>query len=288
MSDAPPPGPSRAGWLKNLSLRLLTAAVGLPGIFYMLYGAPTYVFGIFSLLVAVVAAIELATMTLVGQRLLQTSMVLTTAGLEAVVLFRPDLLLTGLSGVLLIAGLLVLVRPRTMGEASSHFGWLIAGPVYLGVSIGLMARLHLRPDGGSWVLLAMCLAWGSDTGSYFAGRAFGRTQLYASISPKKTVEGALGGLITIVAMAIGMHYLFLPSLPVPHAVGLALVAGVLGQAGDLCISIIKRGAGVKDSGFLIPGHGGLLDRIDALLFTAVTTFLYTRWLQPLAPSISLS
>ena len=90
-------------------------------------------------------------------------------------------------------------------------------------------------------------------------------------------EQSIGGLATIVAMAVAVRFLWLEELSVVHAVAIALVAGATGQAGDLCISVIKRSTGVKDSGKIMPGHGGLLDRIDALMFTAMVTLLYTRW-----------
>ncbi|MCZ7686747.1 MAG: phosphatidate cytidylyltransferase [Sandaracinaceae bacterium] len=164
-------------------------------------------------------------------------------------------------------------------------GWLIAGPLYVGVAVGALAKLHHLDNGGTWVVLSMALAWGSDTGGYFAGRAFGRHKLYEKISPKKTVEGSIGGLAAVVAFALAMRALWIPELPWAHAVVLALVAGAVGQAGDLCISVIKRSMGVKDSGHIIPGHGGLLDRIDALMFTAIVTLLYAEWVLALPSRI---
>ena len=128
-------------------------------------------------------------------------------------------------------------------------------------------------------------AWGSDTGGYFAGKAFGKHKLYEKISPNKTIEGSIGGLVAVVGFALAAHYLWLDELTMVHAIVLGLVAGAVGQAGDLCVSIIKRSTGVKDSGFIIPGHGGLLDRIDALMFTAVVTLLYAQWILGLSATV---
>jgi phosphatidate cytidylyltransferase len=99
------------------------------------------------------------------------------------------------------------------------------------------------------------------------------------VSPKKTVEGAIGGLGGSILGALCAHFWYLPSIPLVHAVALAIVAGALGQAGDLSESLIKRSTGVKDSGQIVPGHGGILDRVDALLVTSAVVFLYTLWLR---------
>jgi phosphatidate cytidylyltransferase len=97
------------------------------------------------------------------------------------------------------------------------------------------------------------------------------------VSPKRTVEGALGGLAASVLSAVVAHFWFLPALPLGRGAALALVAGALGQAGDLGESVLKRSFGVKDSGGIVPGHGGILDRVDALLITGSMTYLYVAW-----------
>jgi phosphatidate cytidylyltransferase len=124
----------------------------------------------------------------------------------------------------------------------------------------------------------MFLSWLADTGGYFAGRAFGKRKLYEKVSPKKTVEGAIGGLLGATAGAVFTSLVLLPELPVAHAVALGLVGGALGQMGDLTESLVKRATGVKDSGSIVPGHGGILDRIDALFFTSAITWLYATYL----------
>jgi phosphatidate cytidylyltransferase len=132
-------------------------------------------------------------------------------------------------------------------------------------------------DGASFVVLALTLAWLSDTGAYFAGRFLGKHKLYEAVSPKKTVEGALGGLAAGTVGALVIHVVLLSSMPISHTIALSLVAGALGQAGDLGESLLKRSSGVKDSGGIVPGHGGILDRVDAMLVTATLTYLYVTW-----------
>ncbi|MGF1469394.1 MAG: phosphatidate cytidylyltransferase [Sandaracinaceae bacterium] len=276
-------------WLANLGLRVLTAVVAIPLVLLMLYRAPLPVFGAFTVLVAGWAAIELGRMTLRGHPLQQALLVVATIGLDATWVFAraPDVTLAAGYGVVVLGAFGALLRPRPLETVAGRMAWSIGGPFYLAAGLSAVANLHQLTDGGTWVVLSLCLAWGSDTGAFVAGRFLGRTPLSPAVSPAKTVEGALGGLATIVLMALVVRQLGLPELAVGHAVVLALLGGLAGQAGDLCMSAIKRSTGVKDTGRLLPGHGGLLDRIDAVLFTAMTTWLYARWVLDIALRLDL-
>lgn len=155
--------------------------------------------------------------------------------------------------------------PRAAGAVA--LSWLWVG--LLSATVVALRRM----DGGgtagfAWVLLAFAVTWGNDTFAYFAGLAFGKHRLYERISPKKSWEGAIGGIAGALVGAFLVRALLLPGLAVPVALAAALGASVLGPLGDLAESLAKRAAGVKDSGTIIPGHGGVLDRIDALLFVA--------------------
>jgi phosphatidate cytidylyltransferase len=151
------------------------------------------------------------------------------------------------------------------------------------VPLTLLALLRKQPGlpraaAPGFVLLAIGLAWLADTSAYFAGRALGRHKLYEAVSPKKTVEGAVGGLAGSVAWAVLASRSFArDALPLGHAIPLALAAGALGQAGDLAESLLKRSTGVKDSGAIVPGHGGILDRVDAVIVTTTVVYLYALW-----------
>ena len=120
-------------------------------------------------------------------------------------------------------------------------------------------------------------AWLADTGGYFVGRFFGKTKLYEAVSPKKTREGFFGSLLGACVGAVLASLWYLPAIPLAHSLPLAVVAGGLGQLGDLVESLIKRSTGIKDSGWIVPGHGGILDRIDALLVASPLVYLYTLW-----------
>jgi phosphatidate cytidylyltransferase len=121
------------------------------------------------------------------------------------------------------------------------------------------------------------IAWMGDTGGYVFGRMMGKTKLYEAVSPKKTREGLLGSVVFSVGAAAAASLTFLPELPTLHAIGLAAVGALLGTMGDLVESLLKRSTGVKDSGSILPGHGGLFDRVDALLVVGPLVLLYVVW-----------
>lgn len=167
-----------------------------------------------------------------------------------------------------------LARPLPHPEASTRMAWLVAGPLYVGATCPTLAILHKLEHGGAWVTLAMFLAWLGDTGAYAAGRAFGKTKMYPHVSPKKTWEGAVGGLLGSMSGAVATHLWIMPSFPLMDGILLALVASPLGMCGDLFASLIKRATDSKDSGWIVYGHGGMLDRVDALMFTSTATMIY--------------
>jgi phosphatidate cytidylyltransferase len=265
---------------KNLALRVASGIVLFP-----LAIALTIVGGIpFALLAsgaAAVAALELVLMFgAVGVAeafgIAVAALIPFTAAFGA-----HDDVLPGWAGLGLAAATVVLLvlaifrrapletTPRTIAVVG--FAWL-----YCGVLVASVVGLRLR-FGVGWVILAFVVTWANDTFAYFAGHAFGRHKLLERISPKKTWEGFAGGAVGSLAGALVTRAL-LPDLRDTLGIGsaLAIAAGgaVLGPLGDLAESLIKRGAGVKDSGKLIPGHGGLLDRIDALLFVAPWVYLF--------------
>lgn len=177
-----------------------------------------------------------------------------------------------------VVALLVLhlTRPGPVDKTPQRVAATALAWLYCGLLVATVGGVRVR-FGFGWVMLAFVVTWANDTLAYFAGRFFGRHLLFPRISPKKTWEGFAGGVAGSVLGAVGAAALFermpLPAgetfrLPPGWAVALGLGASVLGPLGDLCESMLKRAAGVKDSGRLIPGHGGLLDRIDALLFVA--------------------
>ena len=266
----------------NLTLRLATAVVGVPAILAPLYVAPRWAFFLLVFPAAIVGANELFSMTHEHDRVSRALGVLLSAVASLAVFFfhdDPRVLVTVGVGIPLLGPLLTLARLGDMKTAALRACALGFGPLFVAVPLTLLGVLQAT-RGPGWVILALGLAWLSDTGGYFAGRFLGKHKLYEAVSPKKTVEGSIGGLVAVVGWAIVGSFWFLRGeLPVLNGVLLALVGGAMGQAGDLAESLIKRSTGVKDSGAIVPGHGGILDRVDALIFTSAVVYLYVVWIR---------
>lgn len=173
-----------------------------------------------------------------------------------------------LAGLALLAGE-VLFRNRTIQEAATE----LVAPIYIGVPLGLLVALHALVGWRGTLLLIGTVAV-SDSAQYYSGRAFGRRPLAPAISPKKTIEGAIGGLVAGTLFMTFAGPLVFADHPRLGLAALGLVIVIMGIAGDLFESRLKRDAQVKDSSTLIPGHGGVLDRIDALLFVTPVFYVY--------------
>ncbi|MBA7712757.1 hypothetical protein ES703_121746 [subsurface metagenome] len=178
-----------------------------------------------------------------------------------------------------VLSLVWLVLRRQKEGAFIGWAWTIAGILYVGWLLSYFVALRGLDDGRNWVFFALFATFGSDTAAFFIGRALGRHHLVPSISPGKTWEGAIGGIFG----AIMISLLF--TLPTPlglplsywQAILLGLLVSIFGQLGDLVESLLKRNMGVKDSGKLLPGHGGFLDRIDSIVFAGIVVYYYVIW-----------
>ena len=150
----------------------------------------------------------------------------------------------------------------------------LQGPVYTSLPLALLVFIDMRPQGHLWIFFLLTVVFSCDTGAFYFGRSFGKHKLHKRLSPGKTWEGAGGGLISSLIAAM----LFLKFITIhPFNVSLVLMVGLLSissQIGDLAESVLKRNRGVKDSGSILPGHGGILDRIDGLLFAIPVLFFY--------------
>lgn len=154
----------------------------------------------------------------------------------------------------------------------------VLGFLYCGLFPGLAVRLLLQDRGAIWLFGLMAIVFTGDTFALFAGRFFGRHKLLVSVSPKKTIEGSIGGLVGSAAAGAILGVLYLNDRPLWALVLTALTTGAFAQVGDLFESLLKRVADVKDSGTLMPGHGGILDRLDGLLFAAPVYYVLVRFL----------
>ena len=243
---------------------LALAAVALGAILFL----PLFALRLVSCGVAVLAAHEFLRMTGKGAPLPVLVLVAITCWLVATPGDGSLILLLLLC--LLWVAVEVLWGNIALADAATRF----FTPWYVGMPMGMLVAVH--GVGGRWatlVLLGTVVV--SDSAQYYAGRQFGRTPLAPAISPKKTVEGAVGGLLLAPIFMAAAGSWLLGVAPIP-LLGLGLIVAVLGIAGDLFESRLKRASGLKDSSSLIPGHGGVLDRIDALLFAIPAFYLYLR------------
>lgn len=256
-----------------LRTRLLTAAVALPAVAWLIFYAPLPLFAGFIVAVTAIGLGEFATMAFPDQPRAQASAIL--AGLAfagVVVLHRADMLSLVLV-ISVVAGLLVALAADDLQEGIRQVAHGLLAATYVGFLLPHAVNLRALPGGDRWVFLAIAGSMAADTAAYFAGRFAGRTPLAPTISPNKTIEGAVGAVAGSSVLA-GLVLVLLP--PPGYDVAVALVAGpaigVVSQLGDLIESMMKRAYGAKDSGWVIPGHGGVLDRIDSLVLPLVFTY----------------
>jgi len=185
-----------------------------------------------------------------------------------------------LAALVVVAFVDSLLFERQLPRAPLRVGLAVLGAAYPGLALASLAQLRSADQGLGWIALCLAGTWANDTGAYFAGRTLGRRKLYPRISPSKTWEGAIGGLIASIAGALVVRAFLLPTVPWAAAAAIGAGCGILGPLGDLSESMLKRAFDKKDSSQILPGHGGLLDRIDALLFNAPFVWLCARILQP--------
>ncbi len=195
---------------------------------------------------------------------------------------RPDVLGPGLAGVIILAMAFAL-RAYHHGDRSPLNGFALGLgiPLYLGWLGMHLLTLRALPGGQWWTLIVLPCTFAADTGAYFTGTWLGRHKLAPKISPKKTWEGYAGGVVFAVAFGLLVGCLwgaYEPQMLPWHGAAIGLLIGVVSPLGDLTVSVFKRQAGVKDTGRLIPGHGGAMDRLDSVLIAAVLGYYFVLWL----------
>lgn len=265
----------------QLRSRVVTAAVGIPLLIGIIgWGRP----GPFSLLVFLLTAIALGEYFFIVFRDLKRERIL---GIVLGMLLSLGIVIPGypapglsLSLVILSSFSAYLFSGGDLEKRYRDLGWTLVGVLYVGYLFPHAALLYQFHEGRAWLFFLLLVIMTGDTAGYFAGHRWGKHKLYPEVSPGKTVEGAIASLAAgALAGMIGGEFL-LPAISRGEILALALILSVLGQAGDLFESWIKRVFSVKDSGSLLPGHGGLLDRTDSLIFPVVFTAYYVRFLHP--------
>src|SRR4030043_792244 len=266
--------------------RVITAAVGIPVIIFAIWFGDPW----FTVLIAAAAlagAYEFYHMANFDRRepLLYLGLLWTLALVLSSQYKSPDVLPIVVTAVMLISLISLLYR-RSGEEAFRNWAWTIVGALYVGWMLSYWLRLRGLEYGQNWVYLAMLTTFANDTGAYFIGRARGKHKLAPAVSPAKTWEGAMGGLMSAVLAAIVIAMVLeLISVKVGapfvfrywQIMLLGFLVGLFAQLGDLIESLLKRNVGVKESGNLLPGHGGILDRFDSLIFVGAVIYYYAVW-----------
>ncbi len=262
------------------SRRVKTAAVALPLIVLLLAVAPKWLF--FILLLAVLAFLVHESWPLFfGERggfLLHGPVWFLTFLLFIAAYMGGIIALSGALAIAVFTLVLLLFEAGLEAEALPRFALAVLFILYLPFFFAHLLLIWDLPEGRSLVAMVLMVTWGGDAFSYYCGTYLGKRKLSPSISPNKTVEGSLAGLFGAAFFALLLNWLGLVNVPWNEIVVLGLAANFLGQLGDLFESFLKRSHGIKDSGELIPGHGGFLDRVDSVLFAAPVIFYgYSLW-----------
>jgi len=260
-----------------LRARLATAAVAIPLLLALVFLAPGWVWGAVVVLISLVALAEYLGLALRDQRGARIvgwigGVAMLAGAMSAP---RPGIWLAAAAAALLPLVLSYVVLTRNdLDRGLTDAGLVVIGVLYIGLLLPHFYWLREIPDGSRWVTFVIAITMAGDTGGYFVGHAFGRHKLIPRVSPGKTVEGAIGIVAaSLLGAAIAKMILF-PGHAWGEVLTLAGVMAVLGQLGDLGESVMKRSFGAKESGAIFPGHGGVLDRIDSLLFPVALVYYY--------------
>jgi len=265
--------------------RVYTAAVLIPAVYIIIRHLPPWTLTLLLMVGGALALIELYRMCLrTPQNHLLIGIGMTVS---ALVLARHQLPLTSMDlwTIATLAFPVAMVLSRgSFNHRLKDTGLIAFGVLYVGFTLSTVASTRLLQGGERLVLFLAIVTWAGDTGAYYAGTLWGKHLLAPSISPKKTIEGVCGGAGLALIVAFVGHASFVPELSLQDAVILGLLLTLAGLLGDLWESAIKRRTGIKDSGNILPGHGGMLDRLDSLLFTAPAFYYYVTYVRGISPS----
>jgi phosphatidate cytidylyltransferase len=255
-----------------LQQRLISAAIGLP-IFIIIVWLGNPWFALLLAIIAILGSIEFYRMTSHNKIRPIAYFGVAISFLIIISPYYPNFITKPcILTFAIIISLIWLLFQSSKEGAFNNWAWIMAGILYIGWTISYWAELRNLEHGREWMLCSILTVMASDTGAFFVGKTWGKHYLAPTISPKKTWEGAIGGLLCSIIASIILGIVF--SLPLNYwgLVLLGFIISTLAQLGDLVESLLKRNTSVKDSGNLIPGHGGILDRIDSFIFTGVAVY----------------
>ncbi|MEM7033655.1 MAG: phosphatidate cytidylyltransferase [Chloroflexota bacterium] len=255
--------------------RIITGLISLPIVIALIQWG-SWPFSIVITVIALVAAWEFGQMMVAKghQPSLFFSVILVLVTLTHMRFPEWQLLVPGLT-ISIIVILIWELFQTTSDTQPVDWALTTTGSLYIGLGLGHLIGLRLLPEGYVWVWLAIACTWGADTFAYFGGRTFGRHAFWPRWSPKKTWEGFVAGILG--GMFGGWVVVLVHGFPLMQALIIGVIVALVGPFGDLSMSMMKRYTGVKDSSDLIPGHGGVLDRVDSVIFSAIVVYYYAVW-----------
>lgn len=264
--------------MTNLVIRLLSAAVAIPLILGVIFYWPVKGVLFMVLLFAALGCYEVGRFAMPDaspvRRFSLPILGLLAASGVYLAPARPFVGLAVLAITVILSILLNLFVQTDFAKSVNQSAVSLLAAFWVGGLLAFVALLTARPNGSGWGVLFMGMTFVGDSAAYFVGRTLGRHKLAPAISPKKTWEGAIGGVFFVVVWVLACKIFFVPELKYGDIVPLGVVGSVLAQAGDLAESLLKRAYDVKDASGLIPGHGGVMDRLDSMLFLAPWIYFY--------------
>jgi len=257
--------------------RLYSALVFIPLLYVGIRYSPPWLFSLFISTIAFVALWEFLSLYFSGTRSITIkvlSCLMAALLLGAMHIGFSQIWLVMLLGIVALIMANFFISPANTKRRLPNWAAYIFGVLYVGLLLGHYALLRNLEHGVALVFFVIIVTWLSDTGGFFVGKTLGKHPLAPTLSPKKTIEGLLGGVLFSLIGAIISQFTFVPFFSLGQCVMLGVALALFGAVGDLAESAIKRSVSVKDSGTIIPGHGGVLDRVDSLLFTGPAMYYY--------------
>ncbi|MEK6325733.1 MAG: phosphatidate cytidylyltransferase [Acidobacteriota bacterium] len=267
--------------------RILTAIVALPILLYTVWSRSPYFFVALTAVAIILALREFYSLaSKVGCK--PEALPGYVAGLVVTASFvfeEPALTVAAVAALTIAALAAAMLHPDDMKNSLVSVSATVFGVIYVALLASCLVGVRMIPDAprtgaphiaAKLLTTFFAIVMMTDTGAYYTGRTIGRHKLAPRVSPGKTIEGAIGGFVMAVVTALLCKLMFFHQIPATHALVLGATIGAIGQIGDLAESMLKRAAGVKDSGALLPGHGGVLDRVDSLLFCAPVLYYYSQ------------
>ena len=270
--------------------RILTAVVALPILLYTVWSQIPYFFVALTAIAIILALSEFYSLAAKAGSKPQTALGY-AAALVIVASFvfeEPALTVAAVAGLSIWSLATATLRPDDMKTSLVSVSATVFGVIYVALLAGCLVGVRMITDtapstpvphlASKLLTTFFAIVMMTDTGAYYTGRSIGRHKLAPRVSPGKTIEGAIGGFVMAIVVGFLCKLAFFPEIPAAHALALGATLGAIGQVGDLAESMLKRGSNVKDSSNLLPGHGGMLDRVDSLLFCAPVLYYYSRLL----------